>query len=52
MLTPMKENGISIDTGQTGDWKNHFSAEFNDRVDKWIEKYLAGTDLKFITELD
>ena len=37
--------------GETGDWKNHFSAELNDRIDQWIEKNLAGTDLKFITEL-
>lgn len=37
--------------GETGDWKNHFSAELNDRVDKWIEKNLEGTDLKFVAEL-
>ncbi len=37
--------------GETGDWKNHFSPELNDRIDQWIEKNLAGTDLKFVTEL-
>ena len=38
--------------GKTGDWKNHFSQELNEKIDRWIEKNLAGTDLKFITELD
>lgn len=38
--------------GQTGDWKNHFSPELNSRIDEWIEKNLAGTDLKFVTQLD
>lgn len=38
--------------GKTGDWKNHFSPEVNKRIDAWIEKNLAGTDLKFVTELE
>ncbi len=38
--------------GQTGDWKNHFSQELNQKIDEWIEKNLAGSDLKFVTELD
>jgi len=38
--------------GKTGDWKNHFSAEMNERIDRWIETNLAGSDLKFVTELD
>lgn len=38
--------------GQTGDWKNHFSPEVNRKIDEWIEKNLAGTDLKFVTELE
>jgi hypothetical protein len=37
--------------GETGDWKNHFTPELNARIDRWIEKNLAGTDLKFVTEL-
>lgn len=40
-----------IRKGETGDWKNHFSPELNRRIDEWIEKNLAGTDLKFVTEL-
>ncbi|XP_057376850.1 sulfotransferase 1C3-like [Daphnia carinata] len=38
--------------GKTGDWKNHFSPELNSRIDAWIEKNLAGSDLKFVTELE
>ena len=39
-------------TGQTGDWKNHFSPELNQKIDEWISKNLTGSDLKFVTELD
>ena len=38
--------------GKTGDWKNHFSPELNARIDEWIKKNLAGSDLTFITELE
>ena len=31
---------------------NHFSPDLNQRIDKWIEKNLEGTDLKFITKLE
>ena len=37
--------------GETGDWKNHLSAEQLERIVKWEEKYLNGTDLKFVYEL-
>lgn len=40
-----------IRTGKTGDWKNHFSPELNEKIDKWIEKNMAGSDLHFVTEL-
>lgn len=43
---------IFINTGKVGDWKNHFSPEMNKKLDSWIEKNLAGTDLKFVTELE
>ena len=36
----------------TGDWKNNFSPELNKKIDEWIDKNLAGTELKFITELE
>ena len=39
-------------TGKTGDWKNHFSGETNDRIDEWIRKNLQSTDLKFKMELE
>ena len=39
-------------SGMTGDWKNHFSPELNKKIDEWIDKNLAGTELKFITELE
>ncbi|KAK4023113.1 hypothetical protein OUZ56_008544 [Daphnia magna] len=48
----MIPEGRFIRKGQIGDWKNHFSAELNNRIDQWIEKNLAGTDLKFTTELE
>ena len=40
-----------IRKGETGDWKNHFSPELDHQVDEWIERNLAGTDLKFVTQL-
>nr|CAH0102989.1 unnamed protein product [Daphnia galeata] len=48
----MNSEGKFIRKGKTGDWKNHFSPELNNRIDEWIEKNLAGTDLKFVTELE
>ena len=48
----MNNTGRFIRKGKTGDWKNHFSPELNARIDQWIETNLAGTDLKFIMELD
>ena len=38
--------------GKTGDWKGRFSPELNEKIDRWIEKNLAGSDLKFVTELE
>jgi estrone sulfotransferase len=46
------EGGSFIRKGKTGDWKNHFSAELNERIDRWIEANLKGSDLKFVTELE
>jgi estrone sulfotransferase len=43
---------VSKILGQIGDWKNHFSAELTERIDRWIETNLQGSDLKFITELE
>nr|CAH0106923.1 unnamed protein product [Daphnia galeata] len=48
----MNEDGRFIRKGKTGDWKNHFSPELNSRIDEWIEKNLADSDLKFVTELE
>ena len=36
--------------GKVGDWKNHFNPELNKRIDEWIAKHLADTNLKFISE--
>jgi len=44
--------GNFIRKGKTGDWKNHFSPELSLRIDQWMEKNLAGTDLHFVTELE
>ena len=38
--------------GKTGDWKNHFEPKLNRRIDDWMAKNLADTDLTFVTELD
>jgi len=45
-------NFYLILSGKVGDWKNHFSEEMNEKINKWIEKNLEGTDLKFVTELE
>ena len=47
-----EEDGKFIRKGKTGDWKNHFSAELNERIDSWIEANLQGSDLTFVTELE
>jgi len=57
METPKKmglfnEDGNFCRKGKTGDWKNHFDAQLNARIDNWIKTNLAGTDLKFVTELE
>lgn len=33
--------------GVNGDWKNIFTPELNVKADKWIEKNLIDTDLRF-----
>ena len=38
--------------GKTGDWKNYFSPELNNRIDEWINRNLIETDLQFLTELE
>lgn len=43
---------FQMETGKTGDWKNHFSPELNARIDEWMATHLSGTDLSFVTELD
>ncbi|XP_046656673.1 sulfotransferase 1E1-like [Daphnia pulicaria] len=48
----MNISGHFIRKGKTGDWKNHFSPELNERIDEWMWKNLEGTDLRFITELE
>ncbi|XP_043231237.1 luciferin sulfotransferase-like [Amphibalanus amphitrite] len=37
--------------GQTGDWKNHLSAEVAQKMDVWMEENLRGTGLELVTEL-
>ncbi|XP_057376854.1 sulfotransferase 1A1-like isoform X2 [Daphnia carinata] len=47
-----EDAGTFFRKGKAGDWKNHYSPELNERIDKWMEDNLAGCDLKFIMELD
>ncbi|XP_037091826.1 sulfotransferase 1C4-like [Pollicipes pollicipes] len=35
--------------GETGDWKKHFSKETSAKMDAWIDRELAGTEIKFVT---
>lgn len=37
--------------GKVGDWKNYFSEEQNDRMEKWIESQVQGSGLQFVYEL-
>ena len=41
-----------IRTGKTGDWKSLFTAEMNERFDRWLAEKLKGTDLRFTMELE
>lgn len=52
MIKPLIICFMTMSTGKTGDWKNHFSPDLNKRVDDWIERNLAGSDLKFFFELE
>lgn len=49
----LKDAGVIVKAGNfvrkggSGGWKDIFSAELNDRADKWIEANLKDTDLRF-----
>ena len=45
------EKGIFMRKGETGDWKNHLTDEQVERIKKWEEENLHGTDLNFVYEL-
>ena len=38
-------------SGETGDWKRHFSLEMSSQIDEWIGINLRGTDLTFVEEI-
>ncbi len=40
-----------IRKGVVGDWKNHFTPEFNKEFDEWLEQQLKGSDFKYVMEL-
>ena len=46
------QEGKFMRKGETGDWKNHLSEEQVRRIQLWEEKYLEGSDLKFVYELN
>ncbi|XP_043204340.1 sulfotransferase 1A1-like [Amphibalanus amphitrite] len=46
------DRGSFVRKGKTGDWKNHFTPEMNEKFDKWMEEKLKGTDLTFVQELE
>lgn len=41
------DEGNFIRKGTIGGWKDLFTEELNERADKWIEKNLRDTDLRF-----
>lgn len=41
------DDGNFIRKGAIGDWKDLFTEELNERANKWIEKNLRDTDLRF-----
>ncbi|XP_043204339.1 sulfotransferase 1C2-like [Amphibalanus amphitrite] len=46
------DRGSFIRKGKTGDWKNHFTPEMNEKFDKWMAEKMKGTDLTFVQELE
>ena len=47
----MKANpGSFLRKGEVGNWKEHFSPELDEKMDKWIKGHLKGSDLKFTYE--
>ena len=46
-----EDPGQFMRKGETGDWKNHLSAEQVRRISEWEKKHLEGTDLEFVYEL-
>ena len=47
----ISKDGDFMRKGEIGNWKEHFSPELNEKMDKWIEKHLKGSDLKFTYEV-
>lgn len=45
------DRGDFVRKGKTGDWKNYFTVEMNEKFDKWLAEKLRGTDLRFIMQL-
>lgn len=37
--------------GQTGDWKNHFTPEMDEKMSAWMKREMEGTDLSFVLEI-
>lgn len=46
------DRGSFFRKGKTGDWKNHFTPEMNNRFNRWLHDKLKGTDLRFVEELE
>ena len=44
------KDGHFIRKGEVEDWKAHFSPSINDKMDKWIDDNLKGSDLRFVYE--
>lgn len=44
-------NPLFFRKGTVGDWKNWFTVAENERMDRWLEKHLTNTDLKFRYDL-
>ena len=46
------QTGKFMRKGETGDWRNHLTDEQLEKMKKWEEKYLCGSDLQFVYDLE
>jgi len=45
------QTGKFMRKGEVGDWRNHLTEEQLEKMKKWEEKYLSGSDFQFVYDL-